>query len=147
MNIRAIYNGLLLFSTIYYHLPLLSLPPSPSFYSFPPHNNPSRLYQFAIVRDISRDLLFQPSLRLTGTRYLKSLPRNERTDSFSRDASLPLAISSTENLTIFLSLFLFLPAISLIVYICFESKRIPLFFLHTFITDAQICRSTRMNAS
>lgn len=92
MNIRAIYNGLLLFSTIYYHPPL-----SPSFYSFPPHNNPSRLYQFAIVRDISRDLLFQPSLRLTGTRYLKSLPRNERTDSFSTDAS---AISSTEDLTI-----------------------------------------------
>lgn len=133
MNIRAIYNGLLLFSTIYYHLPLLSLPPSPSFYSFPPHNNPSRLYQFAIVRDISRDLLFQPSLRLTGTRYLKSLPRNERTDSFSRDASLPLAISSTENLTIFLSLFLFLPAISLSLHLFRveeDSSLLPTYFYH-----------------
>lgn len=45
---------------------------------------PSRLYQFAIVRDISpRYLLFQPSLRLTGTRYLKS-PRPERKSVFKR---------------------------------------------------------------
>lgn len=45
---------------------------------------PSRLYQFAIVRDISlRYLLFQPSLRLTGTRYLK-LPRPERKSVFKR---------------------------------------------------------------
>lgn len=42
--------------------PITAFHPSPDFYSFSPHNNPSRLYQFAIVRDISRDLLFQPSL-------------------------------------------------------------------------------------
>lgn len=35
MNIRAIYNGLVLFSTIYYH-PSLAL----SFIHNPPHNNP-----------------------------------------------------------------------------------------------------------
>lgn len=129
MNIRAIYNGLLLFSTIYYHPP-----PSPSFYSFPPHNNPSRLYQFAIVRDISRDLLFQPSLRLTGTRYLKSLPRNERTDSFSTDAS---AISSTEDLTIsYPSLTprdITLRRLVYIRYVCFESERILLCLLPSFV--------------